>query len=29
MALDRSLDLYCTNEMVDNIRWSGGFEQFW
>ena len=29
MALDCLPDPYCTNEMVGNIRWSGGFEQFW
>ena len=29
MALDRSPEPYCTNEMVGNIRWSGRFEQFW
>ena len=28
-ALDSSSDPYRTNEMVGNIRWSGGFEQFW
>ena len=29
MALDCSPDPYYTNEIVGNIRWSGGFEQFW
>ena len=29
MVLDRSPDPYCTNEMVGNIRWCGGFEQVW
>ena len=28
MALDCSPDPYCTDEMVGNIRWGGGFEQF-
>ena len=26
MALDRSSDPFCTNEMVGNIRWSRVFE---